>query len=589
MSGWRRVVILVLASVIAVLGLSYGAYLVFQDTITTTIRDAMIEYVRTRVTEASSGRMDVEIGDISYTYVTGSLEVSAIRVIERDSALRGGHEVRITVPSVRVTGLLPWDVLYGRGLSVGTITVDAPRVEYRSWDRDTTTAPPSTDTAIVRLPQIPNADSLLHELFVRFVPTYVQPLRIDEVVVQGATLRSTLEGPEGRTTGEISGIRIAIGPITVDPRDAVQRTIGSVDVRFDRWHRISDGGREVQVRGLHLRVDEQDSSLAVDTVRMVRPDASDIAASAVRLSYRTKELSIGTCTVAPSRTDVAYFAAHRFNTDRIRVAARSLVLRSIDVDALEDRTALHVGAIDVGGLDLDILSNKRLGNDPRAKRPLMLNEIVRSLPFALSVDTVRVHDASIRYGESWSHSTTPALLTWSGVRLLATDMRSIAGPDARCTVWARGRFQDRATMEATFMIPLTAPMYALDANGSLSGPFDVTSLNSFLPIAENVRIRSGTARSARFAYTVRGRQCTGIVEPFYSDLSVDVVNARTKKKGGFLNAFVSLMANWLVIKNDNEGGEYAPGRIRLTLPKDAAIMQTIWFPIRAGLGDAAGF
>lgn len=139
------------------------------------------------------------------------------------------------------------------------------------------------------------------------------------------------------------------------------------------------------------------------------------------------------------------------------------------------------------------------------------------------------------------------------------------------------------------MIPLTAPMYALDANGSLSGPFDVTSLNSFLPIAENVRIRSGTARSARFAYTVRGRQCTGIVEPFYSDLSVDVVNARTKKKGGFLNAFVSLMANWLVIKNDNEGGEYAPGRIRLTLPKDAAIMQTIWFPIRAGLGDAAGF
>ena len=66
------------------------------------------------------------------------------------------------------------------------------------------------------------------------------------------------------------------------------------------------------------------------------------------------------------------------------------------------------------------------------------------------------------------------------------------------------------------------------------------------------------------------------------------MDKKTKESSGIFNSIISFVANWIVIKNDNDGEDYKDGVIRYTLPRDAAIMQTIWFPIREGLGKAAG-
>jgi hypothetical protein len=120
------------------------------------------------------------------------------------------------------------------------------------------------------------------------------------------------------------------------------------------------------------------------------------------------------------------------------------------------------------------------------------------------------------------------------------------------------------------------------------GALDVTQLNSFLPVAENIRIRSGKATSAAFSFVVRGRTCTGTVRPRYTGLKIDKLDAKTKESGGILNSLISFVANTFVLRSNNDGESYRDGTIAYTLPSDAAIMQTIWFPVRAGLGNAAG-
>jgi hypothetical protein len=320
----------------------------------------------------------------------------------------------------------------------------------------------------------------------------------------------------------------------------------------------------------------------------MRPDGYTYEARGVNFSYRTQILTMRSFMLGPTLRDDAFFAAQRYNGDRFRIRGGPITLRAIDFAALSRQEALHVEMLDVDRLSIDILSNKRLRNDPKQARPKMLNELAQAIPFVVAIDSIRIGNAGLVYGERWPHSATPATLRWSKIRVLATHlMNRTENTGTPFRITASGSFMNGAPMSATFTIPLMSRSYELIAQGSL-GALDVTQLNSFLPVAENIRIRSGRATSATFAFVVRGRTCTGTVRPRYTGLKIDKLDAKTKESGGILNSLISFVANTFVLRTNNDGESYRDGTIAYTLPSDAAIMQTIWFPVRAGLGNAAG-
>ncbi|MBK7184928.1 MAG: hypothetical protein IPH85_03220 [Ignavibacteria bacterium] len=591
-ASWKRITLITAITLGALAVASFVGYTIFRGTIRENIRSAIVQYIQTRVRAeaqtASDGKLDIVLGDIDYTYYTGSLHVRNIRVRYHDSTEAVGSTMQIDLPELRVTGLLPWDVINGGGLSIGTITLDHPAVRMRSWGARSKPQAPEKDTAVVRLPKLPNVDSLLNKLFVKLVPTNVQPLSIDGVMLVEASLDNHDDDPESQYAGQIHGFTLDIGTITVRADHPEIKPIERVVLKLDRWNRKYSSDRSILVQGLHVIVSDVDSALTVDSVQYHLPSEYTYSASKVLFSYRTRQLQIGGFELGPTQNDETYFKGRRYNSDRFRVRGSNVQLQDIDFSSLSARTALHVRTIDVGMLDLDILSNRRLRVDPSSGVAMMPNELARTIPFMLAVDSVVVGSASIRYGERWKHSLVPALLTWKGIKVVATNLRN--SPDQMekpLTIWAKGTFLSRSTMEATFTMPLTSPVYVLSARGTL-GRFDVTELNGFLPIAENVKIKSGIASSAAFSYTIKGRSCTGVVQPHFTDLEIAVLDKKTKESSGIFNSIISFVANWIVIKNDNNGDDYEDGVIRYTLPKDAAIMQTIWFPIREGLGKAAG-
>lgn len=590
--SWKRITLITAICLGGLAIVSFVGYTIFSGTIRENIRSAIVQYIQTRVRAeartASNGKLDIVLGDIDYTYYTGSLHVRNIRVRYHDSSEVVGSSLQVDLPELRVSGLLPWDVINGGGLSLGTITIDHPAVRIRSWGARSSAPAPAQDTAVVRLPKLPNVDSLLTKLFVKLVPTNVQPLSIDGVKLLEASLENQDDDVESQYAGQISGFSLDIGKITVrDDRPDI-KPIERVTLRLNRWSRRYSSDRSILVQGLHVIVSDVDSALSVDSVQYHLPSAYTYAASNVLFSYRTRQLRIGGFDLGPTQDDETYFKGRAYNSDRFRVRGSNVQLQDIDFSSLSSQTALHVRTIDVGTLDLDIMSNRRLRGDPSSGIAMMPNELARNVPFLLAVDSVIVGSASIRYGERWKHSAVPALLTWKGIKVLATNLRNSQDQmEKPLTIWAKGTFLSRSTMEATFTMPLTAPVYTLSARGTL-GRFDVTELNGFLPIAENVKIKSGIASSAAFSYTIKGRSCTGVVQPHFTDLEIAVLDKKTKESSGIFNSIISFVANWIVIKNDNDGEDYKDGVIRYTLPKDAAIMQTIWFPIREGLGKAAG-
>ncbi|MBC8124758.1 MAG: hypothetical protein H7X70_03410 [Candidatus Kapabacteria bacterium] len=588
---WKNILLISLGIVGFFVAVIMISYMVFSDSINESIRSSIAEYVRTRVvtgaSSATKGKLEVDLGEINYTYYIGSLEVRDVKIRFRDTSDTAGRLVDVDVPRLTVTRLFAWDILLGKGLAVGTITLENPNVRHQKWgglEVDTVLVP---DTALVQLPHIPNVDSLLHRLLVDLLPNYAQPLVIKNINVFGATFTDTDVDVGQLYSSVMYGLTVKVGNINVDSARPDKRPIGWMEVTLDKWKRHYVDDRTIYLRKLSITVNEKDSSLSVDSIAFIQPNSYTFAGTGIVFSYRTRELIFGYFTLGPTREDAEHFAAQKFKTDRFRIRGDSVHLRDIDFGALTDRTALHVRKIDMASLSLDILSNKRLGSNPKAGKPKMPNELISSIPFILHVDSISVFSAKILYGERWAHSAKPAELSWSGVRILALNLSNTADQiEKPFSLWAKGTFVGQSEMEARFVIPLTAPVYTLKATGSL-GRLDMTVLNSFLPIADNVRIKSGVTSSARFSFSIKGRSCIGVVEPHYMNLNLALVDGRTKETG-FLKGLFSFIANWLVIKNDNDGKDYAAGPINFTLPKDAAIMQTIWFPIRSGIKKAAG-
>jgi len=588
----RRRFALVVGIVIGIALMTFPVYLYFSDSIHGKIRDAIEQYLRSRVKAIalaeSDGALNIELGAISYTYYTGLLEVKDIKVKLLTGSDSVGSTIEVAIPRVTVSGVLPWDILTGAGLSIGSINVFQPSCAIRSWG---ITAPSTMDTAQqsdVQLPKLPNVDSILHIAFVGLVPSYAQPLNISGVKIIGGSFTNSHRSPAESYEGNMNGIAIDVGKITVDAAKSKVRPIASMTVFLQQWKRQYSNKRSIFVDGLHIAVSDADSSLTVDSVQYHLPAAYTYSASAVVFSYRTRVLRLSGFTLEPSMDDEQYWQLQKYDSDRFRIHGTQLHFEDIDFSALNAGKALRVKKISLASLELDILSNKRLRADPKSGLPTMPNHIVRSLPFVLDVDSIVISNASLRYGERWAHSAAPALLTWKGISAIATDLRSGANKIKRpFTVSASGTFMGGPTMKATFSFPLTDPVYKMAAEGSLTR-FDITALNSFLPIADNARIESGIASSASFSFTITGRRCRGVVRPHYSNLSLLLVGDTDKKSGGFLKGIVSALVNWLVIKNDNEGEDYRDGPIRYTLPRDAAFMQTIWFPVRSGLKVASG-
>lgn len=568
---------------------SVVGYVMFNDQVSDTVRTAAVTYLRSRVSgavaDASGGKVDVTFADFDYGFFTRSVSIKGIKVTSKDIA--------VAIDELACTGLSPWDVLNGEGLSLGTISVVHPVFTINVVDstgrRTDELAPP--DTSIVRLPKIPNVDSLLNVMVAGALPADIAPLSIDAVVVEDGGSTTRQENDTAWMNGTIEGFDLSIRDISLGTGDTVDaHVLSDITISLRRWHRVYSDGRDILMEGGLVRINDADSLMSISHARLISAERGEFIAKGVLFSFANHRLTIDSTSIGTTVPDKEWLAALKHPADRFRIAAEDVAMEDIDLEALTHGTALTVKKVSVGTLMIDVFSNKR-GTPPRIKpKQLMPHQIIREIPFTVGIDTLSVSNASVRYAEQQPISPTPGVLTWSKVQAVVTGLTSdIALQHTQpLKISATGLFLDQAEMAATFMFPLNVSVYEMHGEGSLQR-MDIRKLNSFLPSVEGIRITSGTADGATFRVDVRGRAARGIVDPVYRGLDIEIVDKKTKK-GNWLTGALSFVASWLVVKNDNPRGEdHKVGKIAYTLPPSAALMETIWFPIRSGLGDVAGF
>lgn len=145
-------------------------------------------------------------------------------------------------------------------------------------------------------------------------------------------------------------------------------------------------------------------------------------------------------------------------------------------------------------------------------------------------------------------------------------------------------------MVVNMALPLAARDFSLSCHGVVDS-LPLPSLNSFLEVAEGIRLISGRADSITFAFHARQGKSSGSVRPIYRGLEVKKLSKETGKSDGIPQKIGTLIAN-IKIKDDNppeKSGEVREGRVEYVRKPDDPFFKFVWFSLRGGLGKVVGF
>jgi hypothetical protein len=286
--------------------------------------------------------------------------------------------------------------------------------------------------------------------------------------------------------------------------------------------------------------------------------------------------------------DDEFFAAHDFRTTRFHVVAPECRVLGLAFGELLQGKSYRAKSVHLSGPSFDALVNRDKPVEPFVKAPLMVHEALAAIREPLQIDRLTITNGHLAYSERVVAGARPGVLTFAALNISAEGIANRGDATAAIQLWGQGEFMNGGTMSVLMSIPIRSPDFSLHYSGSLSA-MDLTRLNAFLEIAEQTRLKSGSAQEAAYDIEVTDGHARGHVRAIYRDLEIAMLNKHTGSAKGLGNRVVSFLENGLKIRAANApdaSGAMKEGEVNYTRRPDDEFQQFVWFALRSGVLDA---
>lgn len=308
--------------------------------------------------------------------------------------------------------------------------------------------------------------------------------------------------------------------------------------------------------------------------------------AALGLDLGSGTASLDSLSYAPIGTDADFVRRHRIRTDRIDLRVGALRLSGLEPGEWVRRGAYRAGTAEITGLDVDILSDKRLpsGRTARRRTPQQWMQEVAP-PVAIDSTVIR---GRLQYRERGRESPRAGVLKFEQVTARVMNLRNILVPDDQrpTTLAVESRLMGAAPLTLTVELPLLNTTFTGRYSGQL-GAMPAAALNPFIDGALGARFTDGRVRGISFDATITDGVARGRVVPRYEGLWIELPGvARSGFLSGLRRAVAKFAANQFVVREDNvAGGTDAPrnGPIIHRWRRSETLLQFIWNGVRDGL------
>jgi hypothetical protein len=289
----------------------------------------------------------------------------------------------------------------------------------------------------------------------------------------------------------------------------------------------------------------------------------------------------------PLLEEEAFFASRAFRSSRFRIVVQQCGVLGIAYGELFRGNAFRARSVSLTSPFLEALINRDKDPAPLVESPLMVHEALAATGAPMQVDHLTVTNGLLRYAERRTVGAAPATLTFGAVNVSVRGIQNQGEPGSTIELEAQGDLMYAGTMTVQMSIPVSPPDFSFHYSGSL-GAMDLTRLNEFLELAEQVRINSGIVKEAKFQIDVRSGEARGAVRAIYEDLEIAILDQQTGSEKGLDNRIASFLANAMKVRKSSASdplGSVRVGDVNHVRAPDDTFLEFAWFALRSGVLD----
>lgn len=275
--------------------------------------------------------------------------------------------------------------------------------------------------------------------------------------------------------------------------------------------------------------------------------------------------SVDSVRIGPDGNDAAFQRRHRYRADRMVLSATRVTLAGMDLPAYLNRGNVLLRRADAGGVELDILTDKRKpaapGRQAAHRHP---QQVLRDLGLLLGADTINV-TGEARYREHAKDAARPGVVTFRDLRAtlhnLTTDTVRMTDSTPFRLV-ADARLMGAGGFHLELEMPLLADQFTMRYRGRL-GPMPATALNAFASDGAGIRFTRGEIQEIRFDAAVTNGRARGRIAPRWVNLGIELPGLSRRNTGlfgGLKRAAAKFVANAFMVRDDNTTGGKVPPR-----------------------------
>lgn len=276
----------------------------------------------------------------------------------------------------------------------------------------------------------------------------------------------------------------------------------------------------------------------------------------------------------------------------------SLIFKRIDINGLDLQRflrdqKLYAGTMDVINADIGIYTNNAYKGKESLTRGKDPQQALQKVALNMGLKRLNIKNATINYSETdaTSGATGQVIFTrTNGYILNVTNDKAVKRENPYMRAFINTRFMDAAPLKVNFKFDLDAKDGAFNYSGEL-GRFDGRVLDKLVKPLAFVHVQSADIEKLIFDVDASNYGGKGKLEFYYKNLKLQLLKKVAGKAGLQKQGFLSLLANDLVIDDNNpdKRGVFRPGPIDLKRGPTVTFFTFLYQGLLDGLKPSVGF
>lgn len=302
-------------------------------------------------------------------------------------------------------------------------------------------------------------------------------------------------------------------------------------------------------------------------------------------NFAENYIGIDSFLVKPRFDKDEFFKKAVYQTDIINGQGRKILFSGIDFQSLLLRKELIVSNIDIEGIRVSALRNKKYPFKHGVIKPLPA-EMIRGIKQKFFVDTISIVDSYVLFGEYVANSVEPGTVHFDDISMTInqfSNMPSLMNNPPVVKVAFQSKLMGNSLLKSNLDFPIHKNEF------SFSGKTEQINFNDFNSMTQNlfgVSIKKGKGYFDIKGVFAGDSISTGSLIFHYKDLRVGLYDReKAQLNKGMAAPFFSFLVNDLLVKSNNPRlfGRTRTGLVYFERNKEKSFLNYIWKSLLSGM------